>query len=165
MVMSNKQRGSTLIIALIMLVLMTLIAVSAINMSTSGIHVVGNAQFRQEAAAAAQQAIETVLSSTAFMLAPPLPQNIDINNDGDSDYTVIFNPPPACQAVKPVIKGDIGVPPKCAAIGATTGTLCYWTMWEITAVVNDPKTGARTVTHQGVRTIASIVSAATSCGI
>src|SRR5450759_2379551 len=87
----HKQRGSTLLVALIMLVLLTLIAVSAINSTTSSIQVVGNAQFQQEANAAAQKAIEIVLSNSNFSdpATPPLPQNIN-------NYIVTFTPRPSC---------------------------------------------------------------------
>jgi len=43
--------------------LLTLIAISAMNSTTSSIQVVGNAQFREEAGAAAQQGIESIISS------------------------------------------------------------------------------------------------------
>ena len=91
----RQQHGSTLLVALIMLVLLTLVAVSAINSTTSSVQMVGNAQFREEANAAAQQAIEQVLSTPDFMTTPPVAQNIDVNRDGTADYTVTFAPAPA----------------------------------------------------------------------
>jgi Tfp pilus assembly protein PilX len=40
--MRAKQRGATLLVGLIMLVLLTLLAVSAINISTVNLHITGN---------------------------------------------------------------------------------------------------------------------------
>src|SRR3989338_11632734 len=69
MTFSHKQRGSTLLVALVMLMLLTMIALSAMNSTSSSIQVVGNAQFREEANTAAQQAIENIISSD-FTVAP-----------------------------------------------------------------------------------------------
>src|SRR5665647_3788905 len=91
----KPQRGSTLLVALIMLVLLTLVAVSAINTASSSIQIVGNAQYREEATAAAQQAIENVISNANFQTVAPVPQNIDVNNDGVADYTCLLYTSPS----------------------------------------------------------------------
>lgn len=159
---SKHQRGSTLLVALIMLVLLTLVAVSAINSTTTSVQMVGNAQFRSEADAAAQQAIENVISSTGFMTTAPVPQSIDVNKDGIADYTVTFAPAPTCLSAKPVVAGDPGVPSICAS---SIGAVCYWTLWDVRAVVSDVNTGASVSLHQGVKTIAGLNAAIASCGI
>ena len=161
---ARRQRGSTLLVALVMLVLLTLVAVSAINSTTTSIQMVGNAQFREEASAAAQQAIEAVISTGDFMTIAPAPQNIDVNNDGTADYTVKFEPVPTCLAYTPVVIGDPATPPICAA-DAKLGTICYWTTWDVRAVVNDVSTGASVVLHQGVKSIAGLNAAVAACGI
>jgi len=158
----KQQRGSTLLVALVMLVLLTLIAVSAINSTTSSIEMVGNAQFREEAIAAAELAVEKVISTGDFKTTAPAPQNIDINQDGTTDYTVTFEPKPSCISVKPVVIGDFGVPSVCAS---SIGAVCFWTGWDITAVVNDVKTGASVILHHGVKTLAGVNVAVTQCGI
>lgn len=158
----KQQRGSTLLVALVMLVLLTLIAVSAINSTTSSIEIVGNAQFREEAIAAAELAVEKVISTGNFKTTAPAPQNIDINQDGTTDYTVTFEPKPGCVSVKPVVIGDFGVPGVCAS---SIGAVCFWTVWDIRAVVNDVKTGASVVLHHGVKTIAGLNAAVASCGL
>ena len=157
----KQQCGSTLLVALIMLVLLTLIAVSAINSTSSSIQMVGNDQFSKEAGAAAQQAIENVISNTNFMSATPAPQNIDVNGDGVADYTVTFAAP-NCTSVQSVNVGDPGVPSVCAS---SIGAVCYWTGWDVSATVRDVKTGASVVVHQGIRTIAGLNAAVASCGI
>ena len=154
----KQQRGSTLLVALIMLVLLTLIAISSIQSTTSGIQVVGNAQFHEEARAAAQKAIEKVISDGNFRTTPPGPQSIDVNQDGIADYTVTFFDPanvagtaPKCLSARAVDQADSNVPPVCAS---SIGAVCFWTMWDVRAVVSDVNTGASVILHQGVRTIA-----------
>lgn len=161
--MPNNQRGNTLLIGMIMLVLLTLIAVSSIESTTSSLQMVGNAQFRQEASAAAQQAIENVISSTAFTITPPTPQSIDINNDGVGDYTVTFSPAPSCSSYKAVDTAtELNLPKDC--YGSPGIINCYHTTWDIAAVVNDSNTGAQVALHQGVKVLVGINSAL-SCGV
>lgn len=163
MTIIGKQRGSTLLVALVMLVLMTLLAISAMTSTTNSVQVVGNAQFLEEANAAGQQAIENVISSRAFMATAPTAQNIDINGDGVADYNVTFTPAPTCVSYKATSPSDASVPKECFG---STGSLCYWTVWDVAAVVTDAHgSGATTTVHQGVRTIAGLNAALTSCGV
>lgn len=163
MTMISKQRGSTLLVALVMLVLLTLIALSAMNATTTSIQVVGNAQFREEANAAGQRAIETVVSDSNFQTVAPSPQNIDINRDGTNDYAVTFNPAPRCVSYIPVATTDTNVPTICFG---SIGAVCFWTVWDITAVVTDLHgSGATTTIHQGIRTIAGLNTALAQCGV
>lgn len=66
------QRGSVLIISLIMLVVLTLIGVSMIRMTTTNLQLVNNMQGRHQALAAANAIINQVLSSSFIN-----PSNID----------------------------------------------------------------------------------------
>ena len=159
---TKQQRGSTLLVALVMLVLLTLIALSSINSTTTSIQMVGNAQFREEANAAAQTALENVISGNGFQTATPAPQNIDINGDGNADYTVTFDDP-SCISYQPVAQTDTGVPGVCAASGGMA--VCYWTRWDIRAVVSNISTGTGITLHQGIKTIAGLNAAVASCGV
>lgn len=156
----RQQRGSTLLVGLIMLVLLTLVAVSAINSTTTSVQMVGNAQFREEATAAAQKAIEKVISTGDFRNTIPPPQTININ--GVANYTVTFSPAPSCVSFKPVDPTDPTTPPECAS---SIGAVCFWTVWDIRAVVEDPATGASVAVHQGIRTVAGLNAGVASCGI
>lgn len=156
----GQQRGSTLIVALIMLALLTMIAVSAMKSTTSSIQVVGNAQLREEAKAAAQKAIEKVMSTGDFRTTLPPAEPVDINGDGVNDYTVTFAAP-TCLSKLPTVAGEPGVPPVCAgSIGGLPA--CSWTVWDITATVSDAS-GASVVVHQGVRTIAGVGTVSNKC--
>lgn len=157
------QRGATLLVSLIMLVVLTLFAVTAINLSNTNLRIVGNMQMQGESVAAAQLAIENVISSTDFTINAPAPQAVDINKDGKVDYTVTFSPAPVCLSVTPVAKTDPNISKEC--FGSAGGKFCFWTTWDVSAVVSDPKTGASTTIHQGVRMHAGLNSAVQSCGI
>ena len=158
----RQQRGSTLLVALVMLVLLTLIAVSSINSTSSNIELVANAQFREEALAATQVAVENVLSNNDFKTTQPGPQQIDINKDGIVDYSITFNPAPQCISRVAAVATDVGFPSQCAA-DAKIGSICYWTVWDIRAVVADVSTGASLTLHQGVRTLVGWDTAVAAC--
>jgi len=62
----RRQRGATLLISLIMLVLLTMFAVSAITLSTSTSKIVGNMQAKKNADAIAQRIVDQVISEGLF---------------------------------------------------------------------------------------------------
>jgi hypothetical protein len=62
----KSQSGATLVITLIMLVLLTLFAVSAVSLSASTSKVVGNMQAKKTTDALAQRVIEQVISEGLF---------------------------------------------------------------------------------------------------
>ena len=89
----RRQRGATLVIGMIMLVLITLFVLAAVNMSTINLRVMGNTQARNESISAAQQAIEQI-ASTDFPKNPqPATVNVDVNGDTVTDYTVAIATP------------------------------------------------------------------------
>ena len=97
----RRQRGTTLVIALIMLVLLTLFAVSSLNTSRTNLKVVGNMQQRNEALNASQQTIEAVISTPQFIANPanavPTPcgaaNTMCTDVTGDDPRPVAQNPP------------------------------------------------------------------------
>lgn len=171
----HKQRGSTLLVALVMLVLLTLIALSAMNSTTTSIQVVGNAQFREEVNAAAQQAIEKVISSN-FTVSPAA-SSVPVTF-GAASYTAQVEVP-TCTSSIGLTNGQLDpsdpVDALCLGSGAATNTgivgasgvvspsaqsWCYQQNWDIRATVTDSNTGANTAMHQGVFTR---VPAGTDC--
>src|SRR5207302_6258410 len=66
----HRQRGATLIVSLIMLLLITLLAVSSFTLGKGNLQIVGNMQQRQQAFAAAQGAVASVISSNQFSATP-----------------------------------------------------------------------------------------------
>ena len=65
-----RERGATLVIGLIMLVLLTLHALAAYTVGTAQLRIVGNMHERQAAQAAANDALGLVLSSSDFVTRP-----------------------------------------------------------------------------------------------
>lgn len=182
----HSQRGATLLIALIMLVLLTLFALSAMNTGTTNLKVVGNMQARSEALGAAQQAIETVISSPLFIsnpgnavLNPCGAANTlctDVNGDGTPEYVTKLTPQPACVAVKPIkvselnltVPEDLGCVASQAqqfgvAGGASGDSLCANAVWEITAETTGVDTSAKVTVTQGLGVRISTDEMATSC--
>ena len=162
----KHQRGSTLLVALIMLVLLTLVAVSAINSTSSSTQIAGNQQFRQEADAVAQQAIEKVIS-TNFTAAPvSVPISVDINNDSKADYTGQVDVP-TCTSSIPLTNGQLNplsaIDSPCISSGQSTSTgivgasgvvataqsWCFKQSWDLKSNVVDSN-GTNTTIHQGV---------------
>jgi Tfp pilus assembly protein PilX len=169
----HRQNGSTLVVALILLVVLTLFATSSFNTAKTNLMVVGNMQSSVEAANVAQQAIETTLSTTQFVTSPsnaianpcggtPNTFCVDINGDTVIDYTSVLTPPPGCMYVKPIMNSELNVANSedlgCSAgqqqnfgvAGASTGaSLCSNTVWEITSKTTGTTGSSATVT-QGV---------------
>ncbi len=171
---ASRQRGATLVVALIFLVLLSLFAFNAFNSSSTNV--------RQEAISAAQTAIEAVISTTTFSITPAnvaaTPITVDIDNNGTVDYTVSMSPQPSCYRVQPIKNNQlnfaVATDRECITSGLirnsgidTTETtvsaddsLCSNTEWNLRAVVTDTTTGANVAVNQGVglRVIASDAS-------
>jgi len=140
------QAGATLVVALIMLALITLLVVNAFTLSSSNLKAVGNMQSRDESIAAANQALELVVSST-FTDAPAAQEvNVDINKDGTTDYMVSVALPKCIKAVEVPNpdKCDMDHPELCAANN-------WHTEWDLQGTVSDALTGAQVTVHHGTR--------------
>ena len=145
----QSQRGITLFVGLIMLVLITLMVTSAFTLSTTNLKSVGNMQAKDEAIAAANQAIEQVLSSS-FTTAPTAEEiNVDINNDGTPDYMASIAQPVCVRASLDdgAVKSSIPLGPSLQKADT------YNTVWDIVATVEDAKTGAKTIVQAGTRVL------------
>jgi len=174
----HHQRGATLIVALIVLVLLTLFAVTSFNLGKSSLQTVGNAQSRNEAMAAAQQAVEEAVSTTRLFQTPNAvilngvascndgaanTKCVDVNGDDTPDITVTLTPTPTCisatpilnSALNPSLPNDAGCAIQAGqgfgVAGANTGSsLCSDSLWDVNAVAQDNFTGAQYTVTQGV---------------
>ena len=155
------QQGATLLVTMIMLIMLTLFALSAMNTSIINLKMVGNLQSRSTALDATQKTIETVISTNRFL---DFPGNAiedscggvantlctDVNGDGTADLTTTLTPNPTCVQAKVtpvselVITGPTSQDVAClqaqaqgtfAVAGAqnTGASLCGSTVWDITA--------------------------------
>jgi hypothetical protein len=164
----RRQQGVTLVMGLLMLVLLTLLVIGAITMSTMTLRATGNAQTRNEAVAAGQQAIERV-ASTDFPNNPVATTvNVDVNLDGTTDYAVTATPlclnsvPVRLDQVDPVKSVNDafclgGISSSTSGIvgpggsSSDSNSVCANQQWDIAAAVAD-KTGNRSnvTVHQGL---------------
>ena len=119
------QRGATLIVSLIMLLLITVLAISSFTLGKGNLQIVGNMQQRQQAFDAAQSAVATVISTTQFTATPtdaitnpcgggapcasgnitvdcngPNTTCVDVNGDGVNDVNVGVTV--TCDSIQPI---------------------------------------------------------------
>jgi len=171
----SSQRGVTLFVALVLLVMVTLLAVSSFRVSNTNLKVIASMQGKGEAQAAAQAAIEKVISNAAFAEDPKLvaqnPIAVDLGGTGKDEYSVTLNPIPVCLKARPTNPADLDITKASdrpcfgtALVGqANLATSCAETIWEITATTKDTVTGAETLVRQGVSMRTSTTEAQSSC--
>lgn len=186
----NHQKGVTLVIALIMLVLITLLVVTSVNLGKGSLQAAGNMQHRNETINAAQEVIERVISTTRFVdsptsvfLTPCDPNNantkcVDVNSDGTNDVKVTLTPAPTCLLAQPIKTVSLDLSNKedagCSLgqmqnfgigmPGTSSGdSLCSDSLWEIRAEAEDMVTETKVVAAQGVSVRVSNDSIASSC--
>lgn len=159
----RKHRGATLITALVMLVVLTLLVISAIRSSTVNLQISGNVQIQNEAIAAAQEATEQIISSN--FTANPVSAVVPIygTNNTTPDYTANVATP-TCSGSRPLYNNEPNLPVQCISSSAQSGqaivyvsgvqqagvSWCYAQQWEVQTNVTDQRTGAQAEIHQGV---------------
>jgi Tfp pilus assembly protein PilX len=178
----SRQIGATLLISLIMLVLITMLALTSFRIGKANLQIAGNMQQRNQAFTAAQGAIEQVISRTQFMTTPanaiPNPCNgvanttcVDVNGDGVPDVNVAVTPACVSTQVIPISALNlananqagclVGVSQQFGVVGASsTGSLCANMLWDTQAVATDSLSNAQFAINQG---IAVQVAATTVC--
>lgn len=144
-----RQRGMVLVIGLIMLLLMTLMVSTAFTLSSVNLESVGNVQWRNNAEAAANVALEQVTSS-AFTTAPQAQQiSVDLDRDGTAEYT-------ANVAAPVCVKASLASSAAPSSITLTGMSNSTWnTIWNLESTVNDALTGASVRVRSGVRILLS----------
>lgn len=188
-----RQRGMTLVIGLIMLVMISLAAVATYQMSKTGLEIVGNMQFENEAVASANAAIQEALSTTrlyespnTLFLQPCGQQNrlcYDLTGDTQPDLTVDVVPP-SCVRARILIAEDLdldtlnpdtnlpvdfgclsGDQQTTWAIGGVpTGlTLCAESIWTIEARAAEIVSNANVTVTMGAQILVHRNAVDTSC--
>ncbi len=182
----QRQRGVTLVVALVMLVIISMLAMTTFNLSKSSIQVVGNMQSHDEAIAASRQVIDEALSNKMFFDSPadtlalpcegPNSRCIDFNGDGKPDVKTVLTPAPACVKFRTIKVNEldltdaedqncsVGDPGTLSQVGANTGnSLCSNSTWEITAVSTDEVSETSVTVVQGVNVRVPAGDAETFC--
>jgi hypothetical protein len=169
----RREGGLTLVTALIMLVLLTLLALASFNLGNANLKVVGNMQQREQTVAAANEVLEETISSTKFFTTPqaavpnpdgaPNQRLIDTDGDGKPDVKVVVSPPPACVKAAAIKNSDLnlqdaedagcatGANQSFGVAGASDGNSdCANSVWDVNAVATDMATDATVKVTQGV---------------
>jgi Tfp pilus assembly protein PilX len=141
--LKSRQRGATLLVTLIMLVVLTLFAVTAFNLSSVNLKIVGNFQSQKEADSMAQQALAHIISAVGIFETPAV-----------TNLCVPGGTTPPCAANQQNVTIDR---PRCnyttAARGYTKvlGQLTPEdTNWDVRASFTDAVTSAKVGIVQGV---------------
>ena len=139
----NRQRGATLLVTLIMLVVLTLFAVTAFNLSSVNLKIVGNFQSQKQADATVQQALAHVISAIAIFETPAA-----------TALCVPGGTATPCAASQQEVAIDR---PRCNYVTAARGYTKVLgqltpedTNWDVRASFTDPTTNARVAIVQGV---------------
>lgn len=186
----QQQRGIALVVSLIILVLMTLLAVTSFNIGKNDLNVMGNMQQRDQAAAAARTVLQSTISSTTFMNSPSSAiigncggvsvnnaNCFDLNGDGTEDVKVALTPTPKCVMTQTILnssldlsKADslgcaVGVSNQSGIVGVASAgaSLCANTVWELTAEATDLSSGAKTDVTAGAAARTSTDNVAAAC--
>lgn len=104
-------------------------------------------QFRNAAIAAANVAIETKIGSSFAAIPTADNINVDLNNDGTTDYTVVIATP-TC------VRATTATDSSLSSLSLPTGmsNASSWnTIWDIDATVTDVVTDASVHIRSGVR--------------
>lgn len=162
----RREQGMTLVVALVMLVVLTLIVVSAIRFGNINLRISGNVQANTEASAAAQVAVETMVSTiNSSTNISAIPQQTMAISTGAVSYNVDVAKP-GCVFNKNINNADLD-PSKagdraCFESGdteklvtnkntlTTAPTACKDQQWDVQAAVDDARSGAKATHLQGV---------------
>jgi len=156
----RRQQGATLLVGLIMLVLLTLMAVTSFRLGKSNLQIVGNMQFRTETVRAAEEAVEAAISlPTSVSVASTA--NVDVNADGTPDVAVTITPSLLQAHVvtnAALVLSDtdeigcaLGQAQAFGVVGAAVGnSLCARTLYDLRVVATQASTNTSVQLHQGV---------------
>lgn len=159
----QRESGAALFVGLIILLLITLMLVTAFNLANSNVRSVGNMQFRDEALAAAGVAIDRVMASP-FTNNPQAEEIlVDLDGDGSSDYAVNIAAPACVMATRASEprKSSLSLP-----VLADEGD--WNTTWQLEATVtahSSNKTGASLRVREGIRVLLDHSTKTTQCGV
>jgi hypothetical protein len=183
----RAQRGASALVALVFLVIVAFVVLTAYRLSGQQLMLAGNAQSRAQALAATNFAVERTISTVDFLRTPAVvaatPIGVDIDGNGGDDLSVSLGMP-VCYRLRIVPQaelderrtGDVGCiggsgPAGSVLVingsGATVGTSgesqCADSEWNLSATYADPVTGSALTVNQGVGVRADRIDAANNC--
>jgi hypothetical protein len=183
----RTQRGASALVALVFLVIVAFVVLTAYRLSGQQLMLAGNAQSRAQALAATNFALERTISTVDFLRTPAVvaatPVGVDIDGNGADDLDVTVGMP-ACYRLRVVPQaelderraGDVGciggagpagstlvIGASGGATGATGESQCADSEWNISATYADAVTGSALTVNQGVAVRADRIDAANNC--
>jgi len=146
---AGSQRGATLLVSLIMLVVLTLFAVAGFNLSSVNLKIAGNFQQQRLLEAVAQQQVEQFISTTTAFRSAAVPADQTLCADGSLGCASGFN----AGGYNVIVSA-----PNCNYWGTAKGYTKKIgeltpedTDWELRVAATDALTGAQATVAQGVR--------------
>jgi Tfp pilus assembly protein PilV len=174
-----RQQGMTLILALVMLMLLSMVVMSTFNQSVGSMQIIDNSQQRAQALNAANSVAEAITSTTTFAYTPTTvldnsncptaagaPSNStckDIYGDEKTVVVVALVNPPTCKQVKSVDKSTLNLSnPEDAGCSmgesqnfgiagtSSSGSLCSDSLWEVELQATEAISSTRATLTEGV---------------
>ena len=147
----SRQRGViTIFVAMVLLIFITLMVITAFSLSTMNLRAVGNVQTRTEAIAAAEKAIELTIDTTFWNPAIAQSFNIDVGLDSTNDYTVDIAVPNCVRYAEAILDTTSSV-----TLPGFSSASAWNTFWELNATATNNASGTRVMVSQGVRVLLS----------
>lgn len=187
----RRQQGSSLLVALVFLLIFAIIAAAVFRNSLTSAQAIGNMQWRNEAINAADDAIDRLLSTADFATNTAIvtqqvnaaPFQVDANGDGVNDISVNFpvvtldgeaRAGPRCLRAEPIANKDLDpeIPNDVACLGSSSmgganpaaPSLCANTEWSITVRAVDAVTNTSVDVVQGAALrVPTTALASTAC--
>lgn len=147
----GAQRGAILVMGLIVLAILMLSVSVAFLMSNNNLRAVGNMQSRAEAVAAADAAVEKLISSDAIFLSPAV-----TTLPADDHGVAVTIAAPVCVKFMALDAGNSAdatpnIYQEDVTLTVASGYL--ETDWDISTTASNGATSAKVETHQGIKII------------
>src|SRR5215471_5930190 len=185
---AHRQRGVVMVMGLILLVVLTVLALTTLNLGKSSLQIVGNMQWRKQALSVAQEAIDDAISTTRLFMSPgaiylnpcsaPNTKCVDVTGDGKADVTVALTPTPTCVKAQVFKSASVNLnlndpnDQACTLAGSQTfgivgspsaNSMCSDTVWQVRAQATDNATQTLMAVTEGVAVRVSTDVVATYC--
>ncbi len=141
----KKQDGVTLVIALMMLFVLTVFVITAVNLSTTSLKIVGNTQAVEFNEGVAEQAVAEVLSSKALFDVPAV-RYIEF----DTNKNLVLKTAKTSKAIGEVKAATCEFTIPADGYSATDPLTPEDTIWDIQVNMADPDTNTSFEIHHGV---------------
>lgn len=163
----RRQRGATLLVGMIMMVVLTLLVVLALRSGNTNLRIAGNMQSQTEATAAVQQVIEQQIELIKVTTDPSMiaAQSVPVVM-GNVTYTVAVAAMSTCRMEVPVLNADLNPnnpndvacfeDPDRDQLYGPDGTpnvkpsACKTQQWDVEVSATDGASGAKVTHVQGI---------------